>query len=53
MYFPLIALEPDPGAADFSQLYLGVLPCSGSHFVEIASHDLVILQDNAENFPCQ
>ena len=53
MYFPLIALKPDLGATDFSRSYLGVLPCFDSHFVEIASHDSVILLDNVENFPCQ
>ena len=53
VYFPLIALKPDPGATDFSRSYLNVLPCFDSHFVEIASHDSVILPNNAENFPCQ
>ena len=53
VYFPLIALKPDLGATDFSQSCLGVLPCFDSHFVEIASHDSVILLDNVRNFPCQ
>ena len=51
--FPLIAPKPDPGATDFSRSYLDVLPCFDLHFVEIASHDSVILPNNAENFPCQ
>ena len=53
MYFLPTALKLDLGATDFSQSYLGVLPCFDSHFVEIALHDSVILLNNAENFPCQ
>ena len=53
MYFPLIALKLDLGVTDFSRSYLGFPPYFDSHFVEIASHGLVILLDNVENFPCQ
>ena len=42
--------KPDPGATDFSWSYLGVLPCFDSHFVEIASHDSVILPNKQRIF---
>ena len=53
MYFLLIAPKLDLAAADSSQSCSSALPCSDSHFVGTASHDLMIPQDNAESFPCQ
>ena len=50
---PPIAPVPVLGVIDSWQSYLGVLPCFDLHFVEIASHDLVIPLNNGTNSPYQ
>ena len=52
-YSPPIAPVLVLGVIDFWQSYLSVLPCFGSHFVEIASHDSAILLSNGKNSPYQ